>query len=183
LGAAIFLAGLFASLSDFPFGVWLSGIGLVALAFWLCRYDMAWHTVSQPGLPRCMAICLLSGYVWLGVGGVLWMGFGDFFTAGPYYDAMLHTIFLGFVFSMIFAHAPIIFPSITGMPMPFSQAFYAHFALLHLSLLVRVAGDLSGWTLLRNWGGLLNVLALLLFLANNIRAVRRGGIQGLKSVL
>lgn len=31
-------------------------------------------------------------------------------VAGPLYDAMLHTFFLGFVFGMIFGHAPIIFP-------------------------------------------------------------------------
>jgi hypothetical protein len=160
--------------------VWLSGIGLIALALWLLRYDMAWRTVSQPGLPRFMAVCLLSGYLWLGIGGVLWLAFADWFTAGPYYDAMLHTIFLGFVFSMIFAHAPIIFPSITGMPMPFSQEFYAHFALLYFSLLVRVVGDISAWMLLRKWGGLLNVLALLLFLINNVRAVRRGRSEAVK---
>jgi hypothetical protein len=34
--------------------------------------------------------------------------------AGPYYGAMLHTVFVGLVFAMIFAHAPIILPAMLG---------------------------------------------------------------------
>jgi len=37
---------------------------------------------------------------------------------GPAYDAGLHTIFRGFVMSMIFAHAPVIVPSALGRPLP-----------------------------------------------------------------
>ena len=76
----------------------------------------------------------------------------QFFSAGPTYDAMLHTIFLGFVFSMIFAHAPIILPTITGLALPFQNIFYLHAALLHLSLMLRVAGDLFRPRLLCNNG-------------------------------
>jgi hypothetical protein len=65
-----------------------------------------------------MAVCLIAGYVWLAVGGILWLLFAQLFGAGPRYDAMLHSIFLGFVFSMIFAHAPIILPTITGLSLP-----------------------------------------------------------------
>jgi hypothetical protein len=169
---AVFLTGLVVSLLVFDAGVRLGGIGLAALALWLFRYDMARRTIQETGLPRFMAVCLLSGYAWLVIGSFLWIVFADRFVAGPHYDAMLHTIFLGFVFSMIFAHAPIIFPSITGLAMPFQRAFYGHFALLHFSLLIRVVGDMGGWISLQRWGGLLNVLTLLLFLANNVRSVR-----------
>jgi len=168
------VSGLLASLIFFNYGVWFAGVGLVALALWLLRYDIAWRTVRHTGLPRFMAICLLCGYIWLGVGGVLWMIFPEFFNAGPYYDAMLHSIFLGFVFSMIFAHAPVIFPSITGITMPFLRRFYVHLALLHLSLFLRVWGGLGMWSSAQRWGGLLNALAILVFLANNVRAVRQG---------
>ena len=173
LAVGLFVLGLAVSLRLFQLGVWLSGLGLAALAFWLLRYDLACRTVRQAGLPRFMAICLLAGYVWLAVGGIGWIAFARFFNAGPYYDAMLHAIFVGFVFSMIFAHAPIIFPSITGAAMPFQLAFYGHLGLLHVSLLLRVGGDFMLWLPGRDWGGFLNALAILLFLANNVRAVRR----------
>lgn len=84
---------------------------------------------------------------------------------------MLHAIFLGFVFSMIFAHAPIILPIVSGWDLPFHNAFYLHAGLLHVSLLLRIAGDLAWWPSLQRWGGMLNVLAVLFFLANNVRAV------------
>jgi hypothetical protein len=88
----------------------------------------------------------------------------------------LHSIFLGFVFSMIFAHAPIILPTITGLSLPFQKIFYLHAGLLHLSLLLRIAGDLGLWLLLQQWGGLVNTLTVLLFLINNIRAVRGAAV-------
>jgi len=159
------------TLVDFRLGVRIAGAGLIAIALWLLRYDLAWQSVKLPGLPRFMARCLICGYFWLAIGGVFWIWFARFFGAGPLYDAALHTVFLGFVFSMIFAHAPIILPTITGLALPFRNTFYLHAGLLHLSLLVRVAGDLALLPGGQKWGGLLNVLAIVLFLINNIPPV------------
>jgi len=41
------------------------GASLFALAAWLITYDIARRTVRANGLSRYMAVCLLSGYVWL----------------------------------------------------------------------------------------------------------------------
>jgi len=171
---AVILVGLACSLFGFPAAIRISGLGFLGLAVWLLRYDLAWQSTQQSGLPRFMALSLIAGYLWLAAGGILWMVFAQFFSAGPRYDAMLHAIFLGFVFSMIFAHAPIILPTITGLALPFQNLFYLHAGLLHLSLLLRVAGDLSLSLSLQRWGGLLNGLAVLIFLVNNIRAVKLG---------
>lgn len=114
---------------------------------------------------------MLSGYAWLGVSGLLWLIFGAQ-SAGLIYDASLHTLFLGFVFSMIFGHAPIIFPAVLGIAMRMRGAFYFHLALLQLSLVFRVASDLLANRTAQHWGGLFNVIAILVFLANTIRTVR-----------
>ena len=172
VSAAVVLVGLVLSIIEFDSGVHFAGLGLLLIALWLLRYDLAWHSAHQAGLPRYMAICLIAGYFWLAAGSVLWILFAEFFSAGPRYDAMLHTIFLGFVFSMIFAHAPIILPTITGLALPFQRIFYLHAALLHASLLLRITGDLGLRLPLQQWGGLLNTLAILLFLVNNVRAVK-----------
>jgi hypothetical protein len=174
LGVATFVTGLCGTLIDFHNGLRVAAVGLLAIALWLLRYDLAWHSARQKGLPRYMALGLIAGYFWLALGAILWLGLTQSFSAGAKYDAMLHVIFLGFVFSMIFAHAPIILPTITGLPLPFRNAFYLHAGLLHASLLLRVAGDLGAWQSLQRWGGLLNTLAVILFLANNILAVRKG---------
>ncbi len=173
---AIFLVGLAVSLFRLDEGTRLAGVGLVALAGWLLRYDIARYTVRKTGLTRFMALCLLSGYIWLGIGGLLGLLYGGV-TAGLLYDAILHAVFLGFVMAMIFGHAPIIFPAVLGKPMAFSPLFYSHLTLLHLSLLLRVGGDLTGWLPARQWGGLFNVVAILLFIANTVRAVWQGRNQ------
>jgi hypothetical protein len=153
-------------------GARVTGTGCLALAAWLARHDVARRTVRQPGLTRFIALCLLSGYVWLAVGGVLAIAYGGV-AAGPGYDAILHALFLGFVFAMIFGHAPIIFPAVLGVPVGFRPAFYGHLAVLHASVALRVAGDVTGWMPGREWGGALNALALGLFLASTLTSVLR----------
>jgi hypothetical protein len=154
-------------------GARLTGAALLALSVWLWRYDIARRTVRQSGLPRYVAVCLLSGYVWLGIGGMLSLITGRT-VAGLQYDAILHAIFLGFVFAMIFGHAPIILPAVVGVPVAHRAVFYGHLALLHVSLLLRVGGDLLASLPCRQWGGLLNVVAVLLFMSNTVGAILQG---------
>jgi hypothetical protein len=145
----------------------LTGIGLVTLAAWLWRFDLARRTIKQPGLPRFMAACLLVGYIWLAIGGLLMVVFSPL-ESGFHYDAVLHSIFLGFVFSMIFGHAPVIFPAVLVVQPRFRPTFYSHVVLLHLALLLRVGADLAKWATGRQWGGILGALAIGLFLANTV---------------
>jgi hypothetical protein len=167
---AIFLGGLVLSVPAHDAGARLMGVGLICFAGWLARYDIARRTVRQSGMTRYIAVGLLAGYIWLFISGVFYLLYGGV-AAGPRYDSLLHSMFLGFVFSMIFAHAPIILPAITGLTVPFRAVFYAHLALLHASVALRVAGDLLSWVAGRQWGGLLNVVALLVFMANTALAV------------
>jgi len=168
IAVSVYLAGLLLTWRDPQAGARLEGLGMLGLALWLLRFDIARYTVRQAGLPRFIAVSLLSGYVWLGISGSLWILFGGS-IAGPLYDAMLHTLFLGFVFAMIFAHAPIILRAVFGASVPYRADFYAPLALLNLSLIVRLDGDLGGSGDVRRWGGLLGVVAVLAFVANTAR--------------
>jgi hypothetical protein len=170
----IFLAGLLLSLIAFDAGMRLAGLGLVALGLWLLRFDIARRTIRQTGLVRFIAACLLLGYAWLVAGGALWLLYGGQYLAGPVYDAMLHMLFMGFVFSMIFGHAPIIVPALLGVQVPYTPLFYLHLSLLHLSLLLRMAGDLCLWLPGRRWGGMLNGVVVLLFLLVTVGTIVRG---------
>jgi len=135
------------------------GAALVLLAAWLALFDMARVTVRTQGLSRYMALALLTGYGWLGIGGVAWAASA---LGLPARDAALHALGLGFIFSMVMAHAPVILPAVAGIKVRFGAAFYAPLALLHLSLALRLVlgwGD-ARWQAL---GALLNVAALALF--------------------
>ncbi len=177
IAIGLLLSGLILASVSFDSGIRLAGAGFLALSLWLIRYDIARRTIRQTGLTRFIAICLLSGHAWLGVSGLLTIFFGGM-SSGPEYDAILHALFLGFAFSMIFGHAPIIFPAVTGRPISYHPRFYLHFILLQATLFLRIAGDLAGWTPGRQWGGLFNVFAVLLFLANTGYAVLRPDAPG-----
>jgi hypothetical protein len=161
-GTAILLISLAATLVWLQTGTRLVGISLIWLSLWLWQHDLARHTIRSKGLPRFVAACLLSGYIWLGLAGV-WCVIAGAPLAGTRYDAMLHMIFLGFVISMIFGHAPIIFPAVLDLQIHFQPIFYLPLALLHASLALRILGDIILWQSLRMWGGLLNGVAILTF--------------------
>jgi hypothetical protein len=117
-----------------------SGVVLLLLALWLFSFDLARITIRQHRLPRYVAACLLAGYFWLGLGGAL-------IALSTAYDAALHTVFVGFVFSMVFGHAPVILPAVLRVRFPYHPLLYLPLVLLHASLAVRVfvSAPLGAW--------------------------------------
>jgi hypothetical protein len=176
-GAIVIL--LIAALLAWPLG-WgprLFGAALAALAAWLLRHDIVRRTVRQTGLTRFIAVCLLSGYAWLAVGGAVIAAAG-LAPGRAGYDAALHALLLGFVFAMVFGHAPIIFPAVLRVAMPYRSSFYWPLALLHGSLALRLAGHAAEQVPWVRWGAALSALALVLFIANTALAVWRGRRRG-----
>ena len=170
---AIYLAGILIATFNLQLGTQLNGAALLFLALWSIRNDLAWRNLKHKlPLTRYIAWCLALGLTWLGVGGGLSLIFGAQ-VAGPRYDAALHVVFVGFVISMIFGHAPIIFPAILGVPINFQPGFYIHLILLHASLTLRVVADYANWHTLRMWGGLLNEVAILLFIGMTVLSIRK----------
>jgi hypothetical protein len=175
LGAAAFCGGVLLTVAAADLGTRLAGAGLVWVALWLARNDLARRTVRMSGLPRFVAASLLIGYGWLIVGGMAWIVFGAQPPTAAY-DAMLHAVFLGFAISMVFGHAPIILPAVLRLSLPYHPRFYAHLALLHAGLLLRiVGGDLLGSRVAFQAGGVLNVVALLVFVVSSAAAILAEG--------
>ncbi len=169
---AVFLFGMAFSLFDHGRGMQLLGIGMAALGVWLIRFDLARKNLRQTGLYRFMGVTLISGFAWLVAAGVL-AYFWGMMTAGFRYDAVMHAFFLGFVFTMIFAHAPIVFPAIFNVKMQYTGLFYTHVILLHLSLLYRILADwqlMPGGRIIGSW---LNGVAILLFFVNTLTSIQR----------
>jgi len=59
-------------------------------------------------------------------------------------------------------------------PVRFRAGHYLPLLVLHLSLLIRISGDLIGSGDVRRWGGMLNGLAILLFLIVTVISVWQG---------
>lgn len=158
LVAALPIAALLSGTAPRAGGV-LYGASLVLLALWLGMYDIARRTVAAQGLPRYMAVCLLTGYAWLGAAGIAWAGTS---LGLPWRDLALHGIGLGFVFSMVMGHAPVILPAVARIKLAFGPWFYLPLAVLHASLLWRL-GPGSADAAQRALGGTWNAAALGLF--------------------
>lgn len=141
----------------------LFGLSLLAMVAWLVGFDAARKTIRGQGLPRYIAACLLAGYGWLAIAGVV-LALHDTTLTGASYDAVLHSVFLGFTISMIMAHAPVILPAVLRKPLPYTELFWVPAVLLHLSLLLRLGlGDAAGIQGAWVAGGVLNVISILLF--------------------
>jgi hypothetical protein len=151
LGAAVFVISPVA-------GAFTFGGALLALAVWLVCFDIARRTIAARGLSRYMAIGLLAGYAWLSIAGVAWMATA---AGAPLRDLALHALGLGFVFSMMLAHAPVILPALTRVKVHFSAWFYLPLALLHASLALRALHTLAPQAL--SAGALGNAAAIAVF--------------------
>lgn len=162
----LFFILLFAS-QAFPFhwGTYhISGILITATGFWLLQFDMATKNLSKSGFFYFTGSTLYYGFVWLMVGGVLMaLPLQSFY----HYDAVLHVFFIGFAFSMIYAHAPIILPALLKLrKTPFHKILYIPVWATHVLLLLRLYADYSGNWPLRKWTGLFQVVFMLMFFAS-----------------
>lgn len=163
LGLSVLVLGLLATLTGAPAGQRVVGLGLASLAVWLATHDIARRALGEKGLPGFMGVALYSGYVWLLAAGVLVLALPPVAHA-PAYDAALHAVFLGFAVSMVLGHAPIVFPAVLGIDVPFRLEMYAPLLLLQGAVALRFCGDLAVWDAGKRWGGLLGAVAILLFL-------------------
>lgn len=159
----LFCLALLASLLWPGVGMTVFGVALLTLVAWLLINDVARRTWRAPGQPGFIGTCLMAGYVWLAVAGLIWV-LGGPPTSVRAMDATIHAVFLGFAISMIMAHASVILPAVLRIRLPYHRGFYIPAALLHLSLIVRIGlGDGLDLDWALRWGGVINVIALLGF--------------------
>jgi hypothetical protein len=144
LAKSLLLLFLFAFIAGLilPFhvgGKYLSGTAMICVALWLLRYDVIRVGLRSNGLAKYSAIALLLANAALLIEGIFLLLLPEGAFA---YDTLVHVFFIGFGFSMIFAHGPIILPSVLGLAIkPYHPVLYLWIGLLHASLVLRVAGN------------------------------------------
>jgi len=156
------LAGLFFIGLLFPFhglGNEILGIAGILLAAWLLYFDMVKVAAKKGNQFRYIGIGLRVGYIWLMIHGLILL-FME--SQALYYDLMLHTFFLGFTFSMIWAHAPIIFPLIFGIrETPYHRVLWWGWGIFQLTLAGRIVFGGLGLMQWRSLFGVANGWAIL----------------------
>ncbi|MFD2200781.1 hypothetical protein [Shivajiella indica] len=161
--ALIWLLALFFLGMWTPFhgiGNWLMGTSVIFISFWLLHYDMAKIASKKENQFKYIGIGLRVGYVWLTLHGIILC----FMENHPlYYDLFVHTFFLGFTFSMIWAHAPIILPMVLNIKHnPYHPILWIGWAVFQISLLGRVLSSIVFNPDLRLWFGVINGWTILL---------------------
>ncbi len=161
-------------------GYFLLGLTLGGLVIDLTIHDVARRTIHTTGMTRLMAACMLTGYFWALIAAGIWLVGGPALS-GYRYDIVVHTLTIGFVMSMIVAHAPVIVPAIVRRPVPYHRMLWAVWTCLQLGLVVRVIAGARNAETAWQFGGAISVLALVAFmvtivtLANQHRFVRLRG--------
>lgn len=147
----------------FPFhgnGNLICGSSLAGASIWLLRFDLIGINMTKSGLSKYVATALLAGYIALFMTGIF------FFTVvGKMmgYDLLIHSFFIGFTFSMIFAHGPMILPGVLGIPnvKPYHNTLYVWLITLHVSWILRAVGDITMLFEMRKISGLITSFAIM----------------------
>ena len=153
-------------------GLWWLSMSL--FSGWLLRYDLACRPrVHRFGWALHTARSLRLGYTWLMLAG-LW-GVVNALRGMPLDSpGPLHMLLLGFVFSMVFGHAPIMLPALLRTPIsPPGPFAFVPVGLMTLGVTLRAVGDAIGSGGVRAGAGALQAAAILTFAFTMIRHLRR----------
>lgn len=156
--------------------LWLSRVGMIAFgivaasyAVWLFRMDPS-RRMRRDAASRFMSNGVLAALAWLLAAGALWIVAG---LRGDLGDAAIHVFMLGFVASMIVAHAPTVLGAVTGLRLGHHVSLYLHAALLHAGVAVRTVGDVTGAASVLRAGSDLTAAAVILFAIATAASVAR----------
>ena len=159
------VAALLVSVVSPAIGWRVLGVVLIGLAVWLCRHDVARGGLRRGGQAAYIGTLLMIGYLWLATAGIV-CTIQRPPTSRNGYDAVVHSLFLGFTMGMILGHAPIILPAVLQVRLEWTTWFWLPAFLLEASLLVRIGiGDGLDRSDAVQAGGTVNVLSLLTLVA------------------
>lgn len=148
---------------------WMGPLMLLFIALWLSYFDIAKLLLFKKGRFSYIAAGIFTAYFWLVIHAFTSLTAVD---SAFQYDLYIHTFFLGFVFSMIWAHAPIIFPLLfTSNISLYHPSLWVVWLIYQLSLLGRLWSAFYSFADLRLLYGQINgysILAILLTMATII---------------
>ncbi len=151
---------------------WAVLLGITA-AF-LVRPELTLVKLGKTGLHRYLGRHLTIAYIWFFLGLVILAVVRERY---PLYDAGTHALAIGFVFTMIIAHAPVIAPVIVRRVVVEERLSYYPVILLTVGVTMRVGGYLleaAGVDIpaLTGVSGAVALLAIILFFPMLLRSLR-----------
>lgn len=151
------------------YGKYVSGIALIWTGIWMLRHDIITVGLKSSGLTKYSAAALLLANLALMLEGIFLITLPNTMLS---YDTLVHTFFIGFAFTMVFAHGPIILPAVLGISVkPYSPILYCWLVLLQFSLYLLVFSNSIVEIDLRRHSGLITGSSILLYFITIIFAL------------
>lgn len=164
-------------------GLSLMGGATVVLAAFVAFYDASVRTSQQNisgssahGLHRFLRNALFLAYGWLFLAAIAMMLSSEI-PGAIMKDVMFHLIGLGFIFTMILGHAPLILSATLGK-LPPGRAPVIPFFLFQTATCIRILGDFAFMKSIPIWqwsgwiSGLLNTVSFFLYMALLVLSVK-----------
>jgi hypothetical protein len=165
----LFLVGLIVPFHGL--GKYISAISMICIALWMFRHDVIRIGIKKEGLTRFSSVALLMANTWLIMNGLFLFVLPDNAYS---YDILVHSFFIGYAFTMIFAHGPIILPGVLGITSkPYHPVLYGWIFLVQGSLLLRLVADVLLHAEWRRISGVLMAAGILLYFASLVVLVIR----------
>jgi len=143
-------------------GISMLGVTLLLLLVITAASDLnlksSFHLNGPSELHRFLGVGLKTAYLWLGLSAMA-MIFWSHLPPASNKDIVIHLMGLGFVFSMMLAHAPLIMPAALRL-LPPERPQWIWFLVFQSATLIRIAGDISiiqpDALLFWSWSGLIS---------------------------
>jgi hypothetical protein len=155
------VVGSFLALFARRAGYMVLGAAFLVMLVVMVHDDIARHTWHLPGFTGFMGCAMLMAYFWGLLGSALWIVLPQADLHAGWSTFALDCFDLGFVMSMVIAHAFLIIPAILRRPVSWPRAMWAPLIVLNAGLLVGLVGALAGSTDIGRAASLLEVIALL----------------------
>jgi len=155
--------------SDYMVVAW--GVLLAVAVVPVLRSELTLVRLGRKGLHLYLGRHLVVSYVWLFLGLLVLVIARESY---PLYDAATHSLSIGFVFTMIMAHAPVIIPVILPRRIAEERLAYYPLTLLIIGTGMRVLGYLLGavGVTISALAGLSGVVVLLAIIAFGVMITR-----------
>jgi hypothetical protein len=168
-------------------GLTMMGAITLTLVVMVALHDMALRVFKKQtdGLHKFLKIALMLSYLWLFFAAVV-MTASSQISSAIFKDVQFHLIGLGFIFTMILGHAPLILSAAIGK-LPPKKAPIIPFVIFQAATLLRITGDFSLWksTALWQWSGwmsgLIHAIAFFCYVATLFLSIKRAERERLVS--
>lgn len=172
LATVSLLVRLFLVDAGYLIAIWAGLLGIATLP--LVVPELTLVRLGQTGLHRYLGRHLILAYAWFFIGLVIIITVRESY---PLYDAGSHALAIGFVFTMIMAHAPVIAPVIVRGNIVEEKLAYYPVAILTASVIMRVAGQLLkagniDIPALAGLSGVIALVAIIVFFPMMFRSLR-----------